>query len=96
MMRIRAGIILIIVSWLPIAQTILYIAHSNGHLTSDSESQEVRLVVWGIQILIGFVGLWLVGEVAIKMAKESGWKKTPGNIWRLFLHGHNSSSDSPG
>lgn len=89
MLKIRIGIILIVISWLPIAQTVLYIAHSNGNLTNDLQSQKFRLTVWAVQIIIGWIGLWMIGAVAFKLAKQSGWKKTPAKFWQLFLHGHN-------
>ncbi|HSX46126.1 MAG TPA: hypothetical protein VLG27_03960 [Candidatus Saccharimonadia bacterium] len=84
MAKLRVGIILILVSWLPIAQVALVIAHDHHHLTSQHASDTFRLIIWGIQILIGFVGLWLAGRVAIKTAKQDGWKHTPANIWKLF------------
>jgi hypothetical protein len=84
MRRLRLGIILIIISWLPFAQVALYIAHSNNKLSSESASSEFRLAVWGVQVVIGLVGLWLVGELAIKEAKAAGWKHTPKRLWELF------------
>jgi len=93
-LRLRVGIVLIVVSWMPIAQVVLYIAHNNGKWTSEETSQLVRAVIWGIQILIGLVGLWLVGQLAVQTAKSQGVKKAPGNLWRLFLHGPVEKSPS--
>ena len=90
MARVRLGIILIVLSWLPFAQLFLYIAHSNGKLSSDASSNEFRLAIWGIQVIIGLIGLWLVGKLAIQIAKEAGWKQTPSRVWQLFLHGQNT------
>ena len=87
MKRLRLGIILIVVSWLPIAQIVLYIAHNNGNLTTEKASSTTRLIIWGVQIIIGLVGLWLVGKLAMKVAKKDGWKQTPKHIWDLFWHG---------
>lgn len=78
---------MIVLSWLPFAQVMVLIAHSNGKLTTESAASSFRLIVWGIQILIGFVGLWLVGSLAVKEAKQAGWKHTPKRIWQLFWHG---------
>ncbi len=85
--RLRAGIVLIAVSWLPVAQVVLVIAHDNGKLTSDHASETFRLAVWGVQFLIGFVGLWLAGSVAIQAAKQSGWRAAPKKLWHLFHTG---------
>lgn len=87
MLKLRLGIILIILSWFPFAQIFLYIAHNNDKLTSQDASNIFRLCVWGIQIVIGFVGLWLVGQLAIRTAKQGGWKQTPKRLWLLFWHG---------
>jgi hypothetical protein len=89
MRRLQLGIVLIILSWLPFAQALLYIAHSNQNLTNEQASNEFRLVVWGIQIIIGFIGLWLAGKVAIQEARKDGWKHTGGHLWNLFWHGQN-------
>jgi hypothetical protein len=92
MKRLRIGIILFIISWLPIAQGILIIAHNHQKLTSDHASEVLRITVWTIQFFIGLVGVWLAGKVAFASAKKDGWRKTPKNLWRLFWSG----SDKPG
>jgi hypothetical protein len=85
--RLRLGIFLWLMSWMPFAQVMLYIAHNNGKLTSASSSNTFRLTVWGIQVVIGLVGVWLVGKLAFGEAKKAGWRKTPRRLWELFLHG---------
>ena len=72
---------------MPIAQVLIEIAQSNGKLTSDSDANTFRLVVWTIQFFVGLVGIWLAGSVTIKTAKKDGWKHTPKAIWHLFRHG---------
>jgi hypothetical protein len=84
MFRLRLGIILIIVSWLPIAQVGIVIAHDHNKLTSSHESEVFRLVVWIIQVAIGLVGLWLAGKIAVQEAKEEGWRQSPKRLWHLF------------
>jgi hypothetical protein len=91
MLKLRLGVILIIISWLPFAQVLVYIAHNNNQLTSEDAASELRLAVWGIQILVGLIGLWLVGELAIKEVKEAGWRHTPRRLWKLFW----SKEDEP-
>jgi hypothetical protein len=90
MRRVRIGILLIILSWLPIAQVTIYIAHQHHHLTSNDASDSFRFAVWGVQFIIGFIGLWLVGKVAMATARASGIKRLPGNIWHLFWEGERS------
>jgi hypothetical protein len=46
-----------------------------------------RLVIWGVQIAIGVLGLALAGSAFFQAAKQSGWKRAPGALWRALLHG---------
>jgi hypothetical protein len=87
LMRLRLGILLIVLSWFPFAQILIGVARDHGYLTDDSAARAVRLVVWGIQILVGLVGLLLVGRLAVAEAKRAGWRRTPGHLWRLFWRG---------
>jgi hypothetical protein len=85
MFRLRLGVLLFVVSWLPIAQLILAIAHNHNLLLSDDDSRTLRLIVWTIQFAIGLVGVWLAGKVVIAQARQEGWRKAPGNLYRLFM-----------
>ena len=87
MARLRLGILLILLSWFPFAQIAISVLRHYGHLTSDSAANELRLIVWGIQIVVGLVGLWLAGKVTIDEAKRSGWRRTPRRVWNLFWRG---------
>ena len=44
----------------------------------------MRLVIWGIQIVVGLVGVALAGKETIAMAKRLGWRQTPREVWRLL------------
>jgi hypothetical protein len=79
--------VLIALSWFPFAQILISILRGHGHLTSDSAASSLRLVVWGIQVVIGLVGVFLAGKVTINEAGEAGWRRTPGHLWRLFWRG---------
>ncbi|TAH33937.1 hypothetical protein EYC58_00055 [Candidatus Saccharibacteria bacterium] len=85
--RLRMGIVLFVLSWFPFAQIGIAIAHNNGKLTSGHSAQTFRLVIWGIQTLVGFVALWLAGSVAIQTAKRDGWRAAPKKLWHLFRTG---------
>jgi hypothetical protein len=87
MNRLRVGILLFVVSWLPIAQVALIIAHNNDQLTDEHASSVFRLSVWTIQFIIGLIGIWLAGRIALGEAREEGWKRTPKRLWHLFWQG---------
>jgi hypothetical protein len=85
--RLRLGIVLILLSWFPFAQILIAVLQNHGRLTSDGAANQFRLIVWGIQIVVGLVGLLLAGKVTIEEAKRSGWRCTPKRVWRLFWRG---------
>jgi len=91
LLRLRVGVLLIVLSWFPFAQITIRIAHSNGDLTNDDSATAFRLVVWGIQVVVGVVGLLLVGKAAVDEAKRMGWRGTPRRMWQLFVHGSQPS-----
>ena len=85
--RLRLGIVLIILSWFPFAQILISLLQPHGYLTSDRSAFIFRLVIWGIQIVVGLAGLLLVGKLGVEEAKRAGWRRTPGHLWRLFWRG---------
>lgn len=87
LVRLRLGILLIILSWFPFAQILISVLRNHGHLTSDRSATSLRLVIWGIQIVVGLVGVLLAGRVTIEEAKRTGWRRTPRHLWRLFWRG---------
>ena len=87
LVRLRLGILLIILSWFPFAQILMSVLRNHGHLTSEGSAANLRLVIWGIQIVVGLVGVLLVGKVTVKEAKRAGWRRTPRHLWRLFWRG---------
>jgi hypothetical protein len=89
--RLRVGILLMALSWFPFAQILIYIAQNNGRLTSSSSANTFRLIIWGIQIIVGLIGVALVGKLAVEEAKKAGWRKTPRRLWQLFRHGPDDS-----
>ena len=77
--RIRIGVGLILISWLPIAQVLIWVFS----MPSD-QAHEVRLVTWSIQILIGFVGVAVAGRETVRLAKSVGWRQLPRAVWALL------------
>jgi hypothetical protein len=72
--RFRVGIILWLLSWVPIP--ILF-----------GISGPARYAVWGVQIVIGLLGLGLAGSAFFQAVKELGWKRAPAALGRALLHG---------
>lgn len=70
---------LVLVSWLPFAQTIIWLKGASG-----DQADEIRAVIWTIQVLIGFVGVAIAGKETIAIAKSSGWRGLPRAVWTLL------------
>lgn len=94
MKKLRLGIILVILSWMPFAQVMIHVGHNQGYFTTEQQETNFRLIVWSIQVVVGLIGVWLAGRVAIKEAKRSGLRQTPANLWHLFWHGKPATEDN--
>jgi len=73
-MRLRVGIILWLLSWVPYG---LIFGVTDGWLT----------VIWTVQILLGLIGLALAGSEFAQAVKAKGWKGAPRVAWNALLHG---------
>lgn len=78
-LRIRIGVGLILISWLPIAQILIWASSA-----SSDQADRVRLVTWSIQILIGVVGVAVAGRETVRLAKSVGWRRLPRAVWALL------------
>jgi len=73
-MRLRAGIVLWILSWVPYG---LILGLSGAWWTA----------AWTVEILLGLSGLALAGTEFAYAVRARGWKGAPGVAWRTLLHG---------
>jgi hypothetical protein len=79
--RLRLGIALWLLSWAPI--------HIVLGLTGAA-----RYAVWGVQIVIGVIGLALAGSAFFEAVKRLGWKRAPGALGRALVHGNEHSAST--
>ena len=77
--RIRLGVGLVVLSWMPIAQVVIAVGSLSG-----SHAQEVRLAIWSVQVVIGLVGVAIAGRPTVDIVKQVGWRRAPRVIWRLL------------
>ena len=87
--RIRIGVGLVVLSWLPIAQVTIWLTSPSG-----SQADRIRAVIWGTQIAIGLVGVAVAGRETIQIAKSVGWRRSPGVVWSLIRSPNASISPS--
>lgn len=78
-LKIRVGVALVIASWLPIAQTVIWLGSMSG-----SQATAVRATIWGVQVAVGFIGVLIAGRETIQIAKSVGWRRSPGVVWGLL------------
>lgn len=78
-LRIRFGVCLVIASWLPIAQVTIWLT-----APSSGQADRIRAVIWGIQVVVGLIGVAVAGSQTIQVAKSVGWRRAPGAVWRLI------------
>ena len=78
-LRIRFGVCLVVASWLPIAQVTIWLT-----APSSSQADRTRAVIWGIQVVVGLIGVAVAGSQTIQVAKSVGWRGAPRAVWRLI------------
>ena len=77
--RIRVGVLMVLLSWMPFAQLAVWLTSATG-----SQADRLRTVIWGVQIVVGMVGVVLAGRETVRIAKSVGWRKSPAVVWRLL------------
>ena len=78
-LRIRLGVSLVIASWLPIAQIVIWMTSASG-----GQAERLRAGIWSCQFVIGLAGVAIAGRETIRIAKSVGWRRSPGAVWRLL------------
>jgi len=78
-LRIRLGLGLVIASWLPVAQIVIWVTSA-----SDGHADRIRAVIWSIQVVIGLIGAAVAGAETIRVARSVGWRRAPAIVWGLL------------
>ncbi|GAB7003046.1 hypothetical protein JCM18899A_05170 [Nocardioides sp. AN3] len=84
-LRLRAGIVLFVVSWFPFAQLIIW-----AFDVTEPDAGQLRIAIWAIQFVVGLIGITLAGAESIRLARNLGWRRTPSALWTTFRTGHAS------
>jgi len=83
--RLRVGLALFVLSWLPFAQLVIWVSDM-----PEPQAGQFRIAVWTVQFLVGLVGIALAGAESIKMARGLGWRRTPAALWAMFRTGRSA------
>jgi hypothetical protein len=77
--RLRVGVVLWALSWVPYG---VILGLSGWALTMS----------WLVEILLGITGLVLTGGEFATVVKASGWRHAPKIAFQTFVHGHGSEA----
>jgi len=72
--RLRVGVVLWAMSWIPYG---LILGLSGVWLTLS----------WGLEVVLGIVGIALAGTAFAAAVKSKGWRGAPRVAWDSLLHG---------
>jgi len=89
-LHLRLGAGLVVLSWLPIAQTYIWVADLD-----DEAADRARLVIWSVQVLVGLIGLLVAGAAAKSVVRGVGWRRLPGALWSMLRTGEVGSGLEP-
>ena len=73
-MKLRIGVILWILSWIPYG---IILGLDGAWLT----------LAWAFEITLGIVGIALAGTEFGQAVKTNGWKRAPSIAWHALVHG---------
>lgn len=80
--RLRVGVLLILLWWLPFWMFAPAIADAFGF-----NSNNARLVIMVIQTIIGIIGMWIVGKQIATIMKQTSFKQMLPKIWHILRTG---------
>lgn len=80
--KLRIGVFFIFLWWFPFWALATPISEMTGLKIST-----LTIVIMGIQTAIGLLGFYIVGKPITKLIKALPFKKVPGHIWYMLLHG---------
>lgn len=84
--RLRLGVFLFIIWWIPIYLTIPFL-DTVFDANSQKEKHIIAILILTIQGIVGLVGLLLVGKQLALTLKRIKYKKLPITVWRLLWTG---------
>jgi len=85
--RLRLGLIIWVVSYLPITIPLGAWLYATGVLPTTKAESIFVVVTWGIEILIGWIGLFIGGKQILLLARNSKKRQLPGLVWQAIWKG---------
>lgn len=85
-LRLRLGIILLFLWWIPFWLATPIFSVILGIDTAKSESYLV-LAILIVQTILGCVGLALTGKEIANIVRHTSYKQMPGKVWHILVRG---------
>lgn len=86
-LRLRVGVLLIILWWLPFWALAPLIADSLSGLSKPPSVAAVTTTIVVVQTMIGLLGFWVAGTGVKSIIKNSTKKDALRAIWSMLIHG---------
>jgi hypothetical protein len=95
-LRLRVGVALILLWWLPFWALAPYLTHSLSGLSNPPSVGAVTTVIVVVQTVVGLLGFWVAGRQVKAIVQGSTKKRALRAIWSIFLHGEIAELDTVG
>ncbi|MEO5628125.1 MAG: hypothetical protein ABIQ89_04545 [Candidatus Saccharimonadales bacterium] len=86
-LRLRIGISLIVIWWLPFWALAPFIANLFTASTNDHLTATITSVIIVLQTLVGFIGAYVAGSQVKAILKNSSKQHALAKVWQVFRHG---------
>ena len=93
-LRLRIGVLLILLWLIPFWALGPYIAHSLSGLSNAPSVEAVTAAIVAIQTILGLLGFWVAGTEVKSIIKGSPMKQALRATWSIFIHGQVPAHDN--
>ena len=95
-LRLRVGVLLILLWLIPFWALAPEIAHSLSGLSNPPSVATVTATIVAVQTVIGLLGFWVAGTEVKSIIKGSTMKQALGATWSILIHGKVQRHDNAG
>lgn len=85
--RLRLGLSIWVISYIPITIPLAAWLYATGVLPTARAETIFIFVTWGIEIAIGWLGLFIGGRQILRLARGAKPRQLPKLVWRALWSG---------
>ncbi len=86
--KLRAGVFLIFIWWIPLYVLIPAAAAANGSGSTAVSQTQITVIIILVQSILGVIGFFLIGKSLAGVLKKVKFKYMPKVFWRMFWSGN--------